>query len=155
MVTSDNKLVFGKRSSVIDAEKNTISVVAGYLDPRKDFVRQTNSDSNHKIDIFYGIQREIQEETGIQHVDIVHLFCIGLIDNKQHNQMNIPFCANLSMSSNEIIKKREKLSNIEFSELLFIDNTKQSISKLIEMYANKFSDLMVPILGIYTMLFKD
>ena len=154
LVTSDNKLVFGKRSSDIDAEKNTISVVAGYLDPRKDFVRTTYLDSDGwKIDIFCGIQREILEETGIEPVNIVDLFCMGLIDNKQYRQMNIPFYASLNISAKEITKMREKLTDTEFSGLLFIENNKRSISRLKEMSANKFSDIIIPILEIYAILF--
>ncbi len=99
LVTSDNKLVFGKRSLSIDASKDTISVVVGYLDPHKDFVRQTTfcSDNSNKIDIFSGSRREIHEETGIQEKNIVDLVCIGIIDNKQQNQMNVPFYTKSSL----------------------------------------------------------
>jgi hypothetical protein len=153
LVTNDNKLVFGKRSSKIDAEKDRISVVAGYLDPRKDFVCRPDSDSETcKIDIFYGVRREILEETDIQPINIVDLYPIGLIDNKENHSMNIPFYARLNISAEEIVRKRKKLADTEFSELIFIENSEQSINDLITRTVDIFSDIIIPILQIYKSL---
>ncbi len=67
--------------------------------------------------------------------------------------MNIPFYASLNISAKEITKMREKLTDTEFSGLLLIENNKRSISRLKEMSANKFSDIIIPILEIYAILF--
>ena len=89
LVTQDNKIILGKRSSSgTDTGKNKISVIGGYLDPTKDLVNHNNT----VVDTFHGIKREIFEETGIDDdKDIVDLACIGLFNNKEYNQINLPF----------------------------------------------------------------
>jgi hypothetical protein len=66
--------------------------------------------------------------------------------------MNVPFYGSLNISADDVVQKRRVLADTEFSELLFIDNTKQSINKFIQMHANEFSDLIIPMLEIYTLL---
>jgi 8-oxo-dGTP pyrophosphatase MutT (NUDIX family) len=154
LITGDNKIILGRRSSTIDGSKSSISIVAGYLDPRKDLKNISKngikSGQVRSVDIFYGITREIFEETGVKVNHIVDLFCIGLIDNKEQKQMNLPFYARLNISSDEVISKSTTISDPEFSDIFFIGNTEQSIGKFIKSKSNKFSDLLIPTLKIYT-----
>ena len=155
MITKDNKLILGRRSSSIDGSKYALSVIAGYLDPQKDILRIHNKDGSDYVDfvdIFHGIEREIYEETGIAAYDIVELVCLGIIANRKENQMNIPFCGTLNISSDEIVivTKRSKTQDSEFSEILFVQNDLRSINEFMNAQSNEFSDLLNSTLEIYS-----
>lgn len=125
MISEDNKLILARRSSSIDGSKYALSVIAGYLDPQKDILRIHNKDGSDYVDIvdiFQGIEIEIYEETGIAAYDVVELVCLGNIANRKENQMNIPFCVNLNISSDEVVTKISKTQDSEFSEILFVQN---------------------------------
>jgi 8-oxo-dGTP pyrophosphatase MutT (NUDIX family) len=153
LITKDNKLILGRRSSSIDGSKYALSVIAGYLDPQKDILRIRNKDGSDYVDIvdiFHGIEREIYEETGIAAYDIVELVCLGIIANRKQNQMNIPFCGTLNISSDEVVTKRSKTQDSEFSEILFVQNDIRSINEFMNAQSNEFSDLLNSTLEIYS-----
>jgi 8-oxo-dGTP pyrophosphatase MutT (NUDIX family) len=153
LITKDNKIILGRRSSSIDGSKSAFSVIAGFLDPQKDCVRVHKTGGSgyaDKVDIFHGIKREIYEETGIAANDIVELICLGLIANRKQNQMNVPFCASLNITSDEVIVKRSKSLDPEFSEILFVHNDVRSINEFTNAQSNEFSDLLTPTLEIYS-----
>lgn len=149
MVTNDNKIVLGKRSKDIDIGKSKNSVAAGYLDPEKDMTNSANSDS--AVDIFSGIKREIYEETGITNGDIVGLVCMGLINNKEKNQINAPFYCKLDISAKEF-ETNKRPQQAEFSQVIMIDNTVRSIDEFINGPENELSDVLVPTLSLYKCL---
>ena len=152
MITKDDKLILG-RSSSIDGSKYAPSVIAGYLDPQKDILRIHNKDGSvyvDFVDIFHGIEREIYEEIGIAAYDIVELVCLGIIANRKENQMNIPFCGTLNISSDEVVTKISKTQDSEFSEILFVQNDLRSINEFINAQSNEFSDLLNSTLEIYS-----
>ena len=152
LITEDNKLILG-RSSSIDGSKYALSVIAGYLDPHKDILCIHNKDGSDYVDIvdiFHGIEREIYEETGIAAYDIVELVCLGIIVNRNQNQMNIPFCGTLNISSDEVVTKRSKTQDSEFSEILFVQNDLRSINEFMNAQSNEFSDLLTSTLEIYS-----
>jgi 8-oxo-dGTP pyrophosphatase MutT (NUDIX family) len=153
LITEDNKLILGRRSSSIDGSKYALSVIAGYLDPQKDILHIHNKDGSDYVDIvdiFHGIEREIYEETGIAAYDVVELVCLGIIANRKQNQMNIPFCGTLNISSDEVITKRSETQDSEFSEILFVQNDLRSINEFMNTQSNEFSDLLNSTLGIYS-----
>jgi 8-oxo-dGTP pyrophosphatase MutT (NUDIX family) len=153
LITEDNKLILGRRSSSIDGSKYALSVIAGYLDPQKDILHIHNKDGSDYVDIvdiFHGIEREIYEETGIAAYDVVELVCLGIIANRKQNQMNIPFCGILNISSDEVITKRSETQDSEFSEILFVQNDLRSINEFMNTQSNEFSDLLNSTLGIYS-----
>ena len=145
LITEDNKLILGRRSLSIDGSKYALSVIAGYLDPQKDILHIHNKDGSDYVDIvdiFHGIEREIYEETGIAAYEVVELVCLGIIANWKQNQMNIPFCGTLNISSDEVIT--------EFSEILFVQNDLRSINEFMNTQSNEFSDLLNSTPGIYS-----
>lgn len=147
------QLILGRRSSSIDGSKCALSVIAGYLDPQKDILHIHNRDGSDYVDIvdiFHGIEREIYEETGIAAYDVVELVCLGIIANRKQNQMNIPFCGTLNISSDEVITKRSVTQDSEFSEILFVQNDLRSINEFMNTQSNEFSDLLNSTLGIYS-----
>lgn len=148
LISKDNKLILGKRSSKIDADKSSISVVAGYLDPQKDIIRDHHSNSD-KVDIFYGICREIYEETGIEVKDFVELICIGVLVNRRHNQVNIPFYCKLNILARDVLNRAYKCSKREFAELFAVQNTEQSLEELMEKPEHEISDILSPIFSAY------
>lgn len=153
LISKDNKIILGRRSSSIDGSKSAFSVIAGFLDPQKDFVRIHKTGGSgyaDKVDIFHGIEREIYEEIGIAANDIVKLICLGLISNRKQNQTNVPFCASLNITSDEVIAKRSRTLDPEFSEILFIHNDLRSINEFTKAQSNEFSDLLTPTLKIYS-----
>jgi 8-oxo-dGTP pyrophosphatase MutT (NUDIX family) len=153
LITKDNKLILGRRSSSIDGSKYALSVIAGYLDPQKDILRIHNKDGSDYVDfvdIFHGIEREIYEETGIAAYDVVELVCLGIIANRKENQMNIPFCGTLNISSDEVVTIRSKTQDSEFSEILFVQNDLRSINEFMNAQSNEFSDLLNSTLEIYS-----
>jgi len=64
--------------------------------------------------------------------------------------MNIPFCGTLIISSDEVVTKRSKTQDSEFSELLFVQNDLRSINEFINAQSNEFSDLLTSTLQIYS-----
>jgi 8-oxo-dGTP pyrophosphatase MutT (NUDIX family) len=151
IVTKDNKIVLGKRAEDIDIGKSKISVAAGYLDPEKDMVNSANSDNT--LDIFSGIKREIYEETGITNRDIVDLVCMGLINNKEKNQINAPFYCKLDISAKEF-ETNKRPQQAEFSQIIMVDNTVRSIDDFINRPENELSDVLVPTLSMYKSLIR-
>jgi 8-oxo-dGTP pyrophosphatase MutT (NUDIX family) len=150
MVTQDYKIILGKRSAVdTDIGKNKISVIGGYLDPSNDL-----SNRNNKIvDIFQAVTREIYEETGINNKNIVELICIGLIDNKEHNQINLPFYTKLDISAEQIKAHITTPQEKEFSQIITINSSVQSIIQFLDTYKGQeeeqLSDIVIPTLTIY------
>src|SRR5919108_5963797 len=63
IVTADNKWIIGRRLKTYDFE-GQYTVLAGYMDPDKDLV-------NSKPDPFFAIKREIEEETGINKIEVL------------------------------------------------------------------------------------
>ena len=151
--TEDNKLLLVRRSSSIDGSKSTISVIAGYIDPQKDIVcnnKKDDPDYAEIVDIFHGIEREIFEESGIPAHEIVDLICLGIIANREQNQIYIPFYGTLNISSAEVIRKISEVRNSESSETLFVHNDLRSINEFTNAQSNEFSDLLTSTLQIYS-----
>lgn len=70
--------------------------------------------------------------------------------NKNQNQMNIPFCGTLNISADEVVAKRSKTQDSEFSEILFVQNDLRSINEFMNAQSNEFSDLLNSTLEIYS-----
>jgi 8-oxo-dGTP pyrophosphatase MutT (NUDIX family) len=105
----DNRIILGERSAAgVDAGKSTISVPAGYTDPQKDVTCTSTKNNENSIDIFNAIRREIYEETGIEQKDIGDLICMGLIDNKELNQISASFYCKLTILSKRIDHKKKQ-----------------------------------------------
>jgi hypothetical protein len=118
--------MLGKRAEgIVDVCKSKVSVVAGYLDPQQDMVNSaTANDDNNNIDIFSLVKREIYEETGIiEEKHIVDLICMGLIDNKENNQINVPFCCKLNIPAKVGNASENELSDIIVLSLCIYDET--------------------------------
>jgi predicted NUDIX family phosphoesterase len=63
-------------------------------------VTSTNNKNNeNSIVIFNAIRREIYEEIGIEEKDIRHLMTMGLIDNKEQNQISASIYCKLTNHS--------------------------------------------------------
>jgi hypothetical protein len=158
LVTKDNKIVLGKRAEdIVDVGKSKVSVVAGYLDPKQDMVNSDAADDdNNNIDIFSAVKREIYEETGIiEEKHIIDLMCMGLIANKENNQINIPFYCKLNIPAKEFEVKNSSSSQKEFSKIIIIDNSVQSIDDFISATENQLSDIIIPTLWIYKDLIQS
>jgi 8-oxo-dGTP pyrophosphatase MutT (NUDIX family) len=156
LVTKDNKIVLGKRAEhMVDVGKSKVSVVAGYLDPKQDMVNSPTDNNN--IDIFSAVKREIYEETGIiEEKHIVDLICLGLIDNKEKNQINVPFYCKLNIPAKEFeVKDKSSPHELEFSKIVIIDNSVKSIDDFINAAENELSDIIVPTLCIYKDLIQS
>jgi 8-oxo-dGTP pyrophosphatase MutT (NUDIX family) len=150
LVTRDNRIILGERSAAgIDAGKSTISVPAGYIDPKKDVTSTSNKNNKNSIDIFNAIRREIYEEIGIEEKDIGDLICIGLIDNKEQNQISASFYCKLTILSKELMKKNGPKKEAEFSQIIMIENSVQSIDDFINASQDELSDIIVPTLEMY------
>jgi ABC-type Fe3+-citrate transport system substrate-binding protein len=118
--------MLGKRpEGIVDVCKSKVSVVACYLDPQQDMVNSaTANDDNNNIDIFSLVKREIYEETGIiEEKHIVDLICMGLIDNKEKNQINVPFCCKLNIPAKVGNASENELSDIIVPSLCIYDET--------------------------------
>lgn len=62
----------------------------------------------------------------------MELVCLGIIANGKQNQMNIPFCGTLNITSDEVVTKRSKTQDSEFSEVLFVHNDLRSINEFMQ-----------------------
>jgi hypothetical protein len=81
--------------------------------------------------------------------------CMGLIDNKENNQINMPFYCKLNIPANEFEVKNASSSQEEFSKIVIIDNSVQSIDDFISAPENQLSDIIVPTLWIYKDLIQS
>jgi predicted NUDIX family phosphoesterase len=113
-------------------------------------VTSTNNKNNeNSIVIFNAIRREIYEEIGIEEKDIGDLMCMGLIDNKDQNQISASLYCKLTILSKELMKKEGSKNEAEFSQIILVENSVQSIDDFINTSQNELSDIIVPTLEVY------
>ena len=133
--TSDNKLVFGKRSEKIDLSKGRISIPSGWVDPSSDI-------NEGQIDVFSAVKREIYEEVGIPSTGVKNLICLGIIKNPSFTHTFLPFFAN-TVDSELLIQYSR---NSEFEKIILIDDNKESIR---DFKKENLSDIARPRIKLY------
>ena len=144
LVTSDNYLVFGKRSDKLVISPGKITIVSGMVD-RNDVV------DNKKADLFSCIKREIKEEVGVSSNEIHDLICIGLVNKSNNKGIFVPFFARLTISFEKLC---EKSNDGELTELIKTTNSETGILKILEKPSN-LSSVASASLQIYLELFSD
>lgn len=141
--TTDNKLIFVRRS-LKGYKPGAASTVGGYPDTELD------QDNNNHWDPFKTITREILEETSIAPAEIKDLHLTGIIYNKDQQNPNLAFVAEITLTEEEL---RSGLSNGQRKtdkevDLKFIPDTKEELRNLSLWYALANSPA-----GISTMAF--
>lgn len=137
LVTNDEKIVLGIRNNNVAHQKNTLTVPSGMID-------KTDVINDNQVDSFHAIIREVFEETNIPQHSLFDMRCIGLIWNGLHRQTYMPFFGRTNLKSNDI---KEMFHTGEFSELVFIPNSVDSINDL-----GQISDIARPTMEIYKKL---
>ncbi len=142
--TSDNKLIFVRRS-LKGYKSGAASTVGGYPDISQD------QDDNGSWDPFKTITREIQEETSITPSEITRLHLTGIIYNKDQQNPNLAFVAEISLTEKEL--RNELLSGQRKTDkevdLKFIPDTKEELRNLSLWYALANSPAGISTLAFY------
>jgi len=144
LVTLDNKIILGRRTNDVDIEKSKIAVMAGYADPTLDW-------KENRPDLFYAVKREASEELLIDMNSISNLKSLGLVFNSCRNQTYMPFQGQINAYADDIKNFNKK----EFSQIIMIDNEKQTIIGFIGEMKELLSDITVPTLKIYAELYEN
>lgn len=144
LITLDNKIILGRRTNDVDIEKSKIAVMAGYADPSLDC-------KENKPDLFYAVKREVSEELLIDMNSISNLKSLGLVYNSCRNQTYMPFQGQIQAYADDIQNFNKK----EFSQIIMIDNEKQTIIDFIGAMKELLSDITVPTLKIYAELYEN
>ena len=135
IITSDDKIVLGKRSKFVDLSKLKLTIPSGWIDPSKDL-------KFNKIDAFEVIKRETGEELGIYQNELT-LKCLGLVFNRMFNHSFIPFWGITKLDSSTIFERKR---NDEFSELVKFEN---NVGKLLSKHHEQLSDVAKATLFLY------
>jgi len=126
IVTSDCRIVIGKRLSKLTINPGKYSTVAGMMDREKDF-------SNGKPDPFKAILRELYEEIGVEKRHVKEIVLLGLIYNEDYYQTYLPFYIKIDIPSN-ILKQQLKCQSIftkEFERFIYLKLNEESIANFI------------------------
>ncbi len=143
VMTSDSKIILGKRSNYVATNKQSITIPSGMID-------ENDIEEGCKINCFQAVKREIYEEIGLSIDQIVDTFCMGVIFNKQTQQTFLPFFCKTKLSSNDILVNfNEKLNNLncsEFSEIVIVSLQNNLVGSF---HTLKTSDILIPTLEIF------
>lgn len=119
IVTSDNKIILGRRSETVYGHPGWIHCLGGHIEPERDAVGM-------KIDTFASMAAEIVEELDIEREDISEIICLGLIINKESKQPEQIFYVGTGKSSEEL-----KPRGSEHSGLVAVGNDAASIDEFL------------------------
>ena len=126
IVTSDYRIIIGKRLPELVINPGKYSTVAGMMDREKDF-------SNGKPDPFKAILRELYEEIKVEKTHVKEIVLLGLIYNEDYHQTYLPFYIKIDIPSN-ILKRQlrhQSLSENEFERFIYLKLNDRNIANFI------------------------
>lgn len=131
VVTSDNKLIIGKRLNNLYFNPGKYSIFGGTMDRKKDFFDGSPNP-------FKAILREIHEEIGIREIPIKTITCLGLVYNLDYYQTYMPFFIETNISCGKL-KKYLTFPTQEFEDFIYIEFDKGSIANFLIKNYDKLS----------------
>ncbi|MCP4634330.1 MAG: NUDIX hydrolase [candidate division Zixibacteria bacterium] len=129
IVTSDNKVILGKRSNKVFEHPGLYHVIGGNMEP------ELHKNLNNVPDPFIAFQHELKEETGIE-TSLDNILLIGFARNGFTGKPEFLFYTKVEESSKEI-----ELDDVEHSEILFFENSRDRLVK----FTTDNRDIIVPV----------
>ena len=136
LVTSDDKLIIGKRSDKVFRDKGKYHCIGGHLEAVAE---------GEEVDTFKSIKREILEELNIGEEAIVSLSCLGILQDSSTMQPEQIFCARLNQDSGMI-----QLRGDEHHSLELIHNSRKAINDFIAVNRERLVPVARGALEIYS-----
>jgi hypothetical protein len=138
-LSSDNQLLFIKRSNSVGEFPNSFDVFGGHIDVPLDSAPC----------IFDAMSQEIKEEMDLEPTDY-ELSLIGLIETTAAQKPELVFQSRINRTAKEIIEIAKKSQdNIEFSEIYSIFNSHENIKTYLEKNGEDFSPSAIGSLCVY------
>lgn len=145
VVTSDDKILFMKRSDTVASNPGDFDVFGGHIDPESHRSQSgdiTTPDPFMAItpDPFEAIRLELTEEINVKPDQIESLEGVGLIQNQLNKQFELIFSCFTKTDAETIIKDAEYASDrSEYSHIIRIPNDAEKLGKICIKYASEFS----------------
>ena len=118
LVSADDCIFFGKRSSKVEVNPGRYFTVGGFFDSDLDWDKSKNEPC-----IFKCMQRELKEELNIN-IKLSKLKMLGIVYDKITPHPEVSFYAHTDKTNEEIINffDKNEMENIEFIDLEDLDN---------------------------------
>jgi len=138
VLTTDDQILFMKRSQEIAANPGQFDVFGGHIDPERH--ESLQGGDGLLPDPFVAISTELKEELNLKSEQITDLIGLGLITNKITGQYELIFQCTTNYSTDEIINQAKKAQDkAEYSHIIRIPNNLEKIYLICLKYASDFS----------------
>lgn len=138
LISSDNQIVFIKRSREVAANAGQFDVLGGHIDPEKHESLQSGGEL--VPDPFVAIFQELVEEINLNLDDIANLEGLGLISNSLTSQYELVFRCYTAIDTKTIIQQAQNAQDrSEYSHIITIPNNSEKLRMLCSKYAKDFS----------------
>lgn len=130
LLSSDDELIFMKRSANVGEYPECYDVFGGHIDVPE------NGDAPN---VFVSMAQELQEEVGLERSDY-ELSLIGMIEATQNQKPELIFLAQSFLSKHDILSRtRNAQDHIEFTHVHTIGNDKNQIEYFLMSNTDEFS----------------
>jgi 8-oxo-dGTP pyrophosphatase MutT (NUDIX family) len=130
VLSSDNELIFMKRSANVGEYPECYDVFGGHIDVPTD---------GSAPNVFASMAQELQEEVGLERSDY-DLKLIGLIQSTPNLKPELIFIAQTNVSTQHILTRtRDAQDHIEFSQVHTIGKNKSQIIQFLNANRDEFS----------------
>ena len=136
IITSDDKILFMKRSDRVASNPGCFDVFGGHIDLESHQLQSGDTTP----DPFIAITRELTEEIFLKQDQIDVLTGVGLIQNQINKQFELIFSCFTKTDAETIIKDAENASDrCEYSHIIRIPNNTERLRLICLKYASEFS----------------
>ena len=138
LISSDDQIVFIKRSREVAANAGQFDVFGGHINPEQHESLQNGNDL--VPDPFAAIFQELVEEANLSLENISNLEGLGLISNYSTSQYELVFHCFTTIDAKTIIHQaQEAQDRSEYSHIICIPNNTKKLELLCSKYAKDFS----------------
>ena len=144
VITSDDKILFMKRSDTVASNPGHFDVFGGHIDPESHKSQSGGNSPDPFVaitpDPFQAIRLELTEEIHLKQDQIDSLAGVGLIQNQLNKQFELIFSCFTKTDAVTIIKEAEYASDrSEYSHIIRIPNDTEKLRLICLKYASEFS----------------
>jgi hypothetical protein len=138
LISSDDQIVFIKRSNEVAANAGQFDVFGGHIDP--DHHESLQSGGDLVPNPFTAIFQELVEEANINLETITNLEGLGLISNYSTSQYELVFRCLSTIDAKTIVKNAQGAQDCsEYSHIICVPNNSKKLELLCSKYAKDFS----------------
>jgi len=128
--TSDNYLLFPRRSQKVALFQNQIHIIGGLVSRKRDVLTGE--------EIFQAMQDEIIEETGVQADEIEYLKCEGLRFHLPYHNYVFAFKTGIKINASEL-KNRVGVDAYEHEDFIFVPDRLYELDEFVRKYRESMS----------------